>query len=172
VDLRETGSKNIGATNVRRTAGTFLGVLTLACDVLKGFIPVLIAVNLTDSWQANVCREIYISLVIIGAFTGHLYPVFLKFKDGGKGVATAGGCFLAISPFALVVSILVFILFVCMSSRVSAGSLAGSFILPLSVWKATDSGILTICACIIGLWIAFRHSDNIKRLISDTEPAI
>jgi len=172
VNLRETGSRNIGATNVRRTAGTFLGLLTLAGDVLKGFIPVLIAVYLTDLWQSGICRDFYVSLVIFGAFSGHLYPVFLKFKDGGKGIATAGGCFLAVSPMALLVSILVFILFVCMSSRVSAGSLAGSLILPLAVWKATGSNLLTLCACIVGIWIFFRHKGNIKRLMTGTEPSI
>jgi len=172
VDLKKTGSGNIGATNVRRTAGTFLGLLTLAGDVFKGFIPVFIAVNLTDLWHSDICKDLYVSLVIIGAFTGHLYPVYLKFKDGGKGVATAGGCFLAVSPLALLVSILVFILFVCISSRVSAGSLTSSCILPLSIWKSTGSIVLTVCACIVGLWIFSRHTDNIKRLLSGIEPGI
>lgn len=172
VNLNEAGSQNIGATNVRRTAGTFMGLLTLCGDVLKGFIPVLVAVNFTNSWDSGLSREIYISFVIIAAFAGHLFPVFLKFKNGGKGVATAGGCFLAVSPTALAISILVFILFVCMTSRVSAGSLAGSFILPLAVFKAAGSGVFGVCACIIGIWIAIRHWENIKRLISGTEPSI
>ncbi|QTA78055.1 Glycerol-3-phosphate 1-O-acyltransferase [Desulfonema limicola] len=172
VNLRETGSRNTGATNVRRTAGTFMGLLTLMGDVLKGFIPVLIAVNLTNSWHSELCRDFYVSIIILGAFTGHLYPVFLKFKHGGKGIATAGGCFLAVSPIGTAVAVLVFILFVCMTSRVSAGSLAGSFILPLAVWKASGSESLTLCACIIGIWIFFRHKDNIKRLAAGTEPGI
>ncbi len=75
--------------------------------------------------------EIYISLVAIAAFSGHLYPVYMKFKDGGKGVATAGRCFVVILPTACVVAILVFILFICLFNRASAASLAAALPCPL-----------------------------------------
>ena len=170
VDIRQQGSGNIGATNVRRVAGTTLGALTLAGDVLKGALPVWLAVTITA--PNELWGEIYISLVAIAAFSGHLYPVYMKFKDGGKGVATAGGCFFVISPMACVVAILVFILFICLFKRVSASSLAAAAALPVAVWYATGSGVLTGCAVVTAIFIYFRHMDNIKRLLSGAEPTV
>jgi len=170
VDIRQQGSGNIGATNVRRVAGTTLGALTLAGDVLKGAFPVWLAVTITA--PNELWGEIYISLVAFAAFSGHLYPVYMKFKDGGKGVATAGGCFVVISPMACVVAILVFILFVCLFNRVSAASLAAAAALPVAVWKVTGSGVLTGCAVVTAIFIYLRHIDNIKRLLSGSEPVI
>jgi glycerol-3-phosphate acyltransferase PlsY len=170
VDIRQLGSGNIGATNVRRVAGTTLGALTLAGDVLKGAFPVWLAVTIT---APNELRgEIYISLVAIAAFSGHLYPVYMKFKDGGKGVATAGGCFVVISPMACVVAILVFIMFICLFKRASAASLAAAAALPVAVWYFTGSGVLAGCAVATAIFIYFRHMDNIKRLLSGAEPFI
>ncbi|MEZ4528564.1 MAG: glycerol-3-phosphate 1-O-acyltransferase PlsY [Desulfobacterales bacterium] len=169
-DIRKSGSGNIGATNVRRRAGTWAGLLTLAGDAAKGAVPVYLAVQIAGS--GSVWSETYLSVVAVSAFAGHLYPIFMKGKGGGKGVATAGGCFLVISPFSLFAAVLVFILFVCMSSRVSAGSLSGSVILPLAVWKATGSGILTACALVTAAGIIFRHRENIGRLCAGTEPRV
>jgi glycerol-3-phosphate acyltransferase PlsY len=170
LDIRQLGSGNIGATNVRRVAGTTLGALTLAGDVLKGAFPVWLAVTITA--PNELWGEIYISLVALAAFSGHLYPVYMKFKDGGKGVATAGGCFVVISPMACVVAILVFILFICLFKRVSAASLAAAAALPVAVWYFTGSSALTGCAVVTAIFIYFRHKDNIKRLLSGAEPSI
>ena len=170
IDIRQLGSGNIGATNVRRVAGTTLGALTLAGDVLKGAFPVWLAVTITA--PNELWGEIYISLVAIAAFSGHLYPVYMKFKDGGKGVATAGGCFVVISPMACVVAILIFILFICLFKRVSASSLAAVAALPVAVWYVTGSGVLTGCAVVTAIFIYFRHIDNIKRLLTGAEPSI
>ncbi len=170
VDIRRQGSGNIGATNVKRVAGPTLGALTLAGDVLKGAFPVWLAMRTTSLdgfWGA-----IFISLVTLSAFFGHLYPVFLKFKDGGKGVATAGGCFFVISPVAGIVVILVFIMFACWSNRVSAASLGAAAALPIAVWKASGSSVITGCAFITAVFIYIRHRDNIKRLVAGTEPGI
>jgi len=169
-NIRQEGSGNIGATNVRRVAGTKLGILTLAGDIFKGAVPVWLAVSLTDS--NGFWTSFYISLVAFAAFLGHLYPIYMKFKNGGKGVATAAGCFAVISPPALGVVILVFILFVCGFNRVSAASLAAAAVLPVAVWKATGSGVLTGCAAATAVFIGFRHKENIKRLLSGTEPTI
>lgn len=169
-DIRLEGSRNIGATNVRRIAGTIPAILTLTGDVLKGTIPVGFAIFLTGI-HSNF-GQMYVSFIAICSFLGHLYPIYFKFKNGGKGVATAGGCFLAISPLSVFISILVFILFVCMTSRASVGSLAGSVLLPISVWKSTGSVILTSCAVIVMVLIIFRHQENIKRLIAGTESKI
>ena len=170
VDIRREGSGNIGATNVGRIAGPTLGVLTLIGDMLKGAIPVWIAVVLTA--PNSLWGEIYISVVSLAAFSGHLYPVYIRFKKGGKGVATAAGCFAVISPMAFVVVALVFIMFVCWLNIVAVASLAAAAVLPVAIWQATGSGILTGCAVVTAIAIYFRHMDNIKRLFEGTEPVI
>ena len=170
VDIRREGSGNIGATNVGRIAGPTLGVLTLIGDMLKGVIPVWIAVVLTT--PNSLWGEIYISVVSLAAFSGHLYPVYMRFKKGGKGVATAAGCFAVIAPMAFVVVTLVFIMFVCWFNIVAVASLAAAAVLPVAVWQTTGSGVLTGCAVITAIVIYFRHMDNIKRLFEGTEPAI
>jgi glycerol-3-phosphate acyltransferase PlsY len=170
INIREVGSGNIGATNVARMAGPGLGVLTLAGDILKGAFPVWLAVSMAKPNEA--WGDLYIALVAFAAFMGHLYPVYMKFKNGGKGVATAAGCFGVISPVALVILILVFILFVCWSNRVSLASLAAAAVLPVAIWKATGSKVMLGCAVVTTLFIYFRHVDNIKRLITGKEPAI
>jgi len=170
VDIRREGSGNIGATNVVRIAGPTLGVLTLMGDMLKGGIPVWIAGVLTT--PNSFWGEIYISLVALAAFSGHLYPLYMRFKKGGKGVATAAGCFAVISPVAFMVAILVFIMFVCWLNIVAVASLAAAAVLPVAIWKATGSGVLTVCAVVTAILIYFRHTDNIKRLLKGTEPVI
>ncbi len=171
IDIRQKGSKNIGATNVRRVAGTMLGVLTLAGDLLKGALPVYLAVYAMAGTD-KLIGEIYLSVVALSAFLGHLYPVYTKFKGGGKGVATAAGCFIIISPIACIVAMLTFILFIFLSNRVSAGSLSGAAVLPVAVWLTSHSIPLTVCAIITAIFIFFRHTTNIRRLLSGTEPAI
>jgi glycerol-3-phosphate acyltransferase PlsY len=138
--------------------------------MLKGAIPVWIAVVLAT--PNSLWGEIYISLVALSAFSGHLYPVYMRFEKGGKGVATAAGCFAVISPMAFMVLILVFIMFVCWLNRVAVASLVAAAVLPVAVWKATGSGILTGCAVVTAILIYFRHIDNIKRLLNGTEPVI
>ncbi len=170
MDIRREGSGNIGATNVRRVAGTPLGVSTLAGDVLKGMIPVLCA--RAPASGIGAWGDLYLSVVVLAAIAGHLYPVYMKFKEGGKGVATAGGCFLALSPMAVLTAILVFILFVCVFNRVSAGSLAAVAVLPLAVWKALDSGTLAGCAVVVAMFVYARHKDNIGRLLNGSEPTL
>lgn len=170
VDIRREGSGNIGATNVGRIAGPTLGVLTLIGDMLKGTIPVWIAGVLTT--PNSLWSEIYISVVSLAAFSGHLYPVYMRFKKGGKGVATAAGCFAVISPLAFAVATLVFILFVCWLNIVAVASLAAAAVLPVAIWQSTGSGVLTGCAVVTSTAICFRHKDNIKRLLKGTEPKI
>ena len=170
VDIRQTGSGNIGATNVAREAGLKLGVITLAGDILKGAVPVALAASITSAH--NDWSALFVAFLSLAAFMGHLFPVYMKFKNGGKGVATAAGCFIIISPVATVISILFFIMVVCWSKRVSPASLVAAAVLPVAVWMATHSPIITGCAVIITIFIYFRHSDNIKRLFAGTEPAI
>ena len=175
-DIRGQGSGNIGAANVKRVAGLKLGLLTLAGDFLKGTLPVLLArvalgPNVFESLNVFE-KEMALSLVAASAFSGHLDPVFLKFKSGGKGVATAAGCFLVLAPIAFCISIAVYILVVRLFRRASLGSLAASAVLPVAVLATTRSAVITGCAAVITAGIYYRHKDNIGRLLSGTEPEI
>ncbi len=170
VDIRTEGSGNIGATNVRRLAGTKLGAFTLAGDFLKGALPVYLAGVITGCETAFI--ELYISVVAFAVFFGHLYPVFLKFQGGGKGVATAAGSFLVISPWAFLAAVTAFTIVTYSYRRVSAGSLVASAVLPFAVWFAGHSSYYTSCAVIISIFIFFRHRENINRLLAGTEPVI
>jgi carboxyl-terminal processing protease len=167
-DIRRHGSGNIGATNVRRVAGWKLGVLTLLADMAKGAIPVWLAIVISDQDLRQVCM----SVTAFCAFFGHLYPIFLKFKDGGKGVATAGGTFLMISPMTFLTAIMVFIGGVVLTRRVSAGSLSAAVALAISSPIWTQSGIIGGCALLMAILIWIRHKDNIRRLLSGIEPAL
>jgi glycerol-3-phosphate acyltransferase PlsY len=166
VDIGSEGSGNIGAYNVFRVAGKSLGLMTLGGDLLKGAIPVLVGIfwlGVSD-WKG----EVLVSLIALSAFAGHLFPVFLGFK-GGKGVATAAGCFLVISPLVFLISVLVYVLVLCSWGYSSAGSLSAAAILPGAVWLATHSVPLTGCALIMAVIIFVRHADNIRRLLKGTE---
>ena len=167
-DILQSGSNNIGATNVARTSGYLLGALTLIGDMLKGALPVWLALSLSENLpQLNF---FYPSIIALAAFGGHLYPAYMRFKNGGKGVATAAGIFMILSPMACLVAVLVFILLLFIFRRVSAGSLAGAAILPPAVWVFSRTAGLTACALIIAVFIFYRHKANIKRLIAGTEP--
>ena len=168
-DIRLKGSGNIGATNVTRQTGVIPGLLTLAADILKGAIPVCLA--LAAFGPAGGSADFYPAAVALAAFLGHLFPVYLKFRDGGKGVATAAGCFAVVSPGAVLAAVVVFIAMLSLSRRVSVGSLSAAAVLPLAVWIATDSAIMTASAGIVALFIFIRHRDNLKRLMAGKEPA-
>jgi glycerol-3-phosphate acyltransferase PlsY len=112
--------------------------------------------------------ELLISLIALSAFAGHLFPLFLGFK-GGKGVATAAGCFLVISPLVFLVSVMIYILILCWSGYSSAGSLSAAAILPWVVWLAMHSVPITVCALIMTAIVFVRHADNIRRLLNGTE---
>ena len=163
IDIRGQGSGNIGATNVTRLAGVSLGVATLASDLLKGALPVILC-NLaapTPTMKAAAA---------LSAFLGHLFPVYTRWRGGGKGVATAAGAFAAISPLAVVAALAMFLLTGLITRRVSVGSLCGALALPPALWWATHSGIYTLCAVLASGLIVLRHRENIRRLASGTEP--
>lgn len=166
VDVRAEGSRNIGANNVLRLAGTRLALLTLTGDFLKGAIPTLVATCWLDAlgWR----QEVLVSLVALSAFAGHLFPIFLRFS-GGKGVATAAGCFLIISPLAFLIALLIYILVLCLSGYSSCGSLSAAAVLPGALWLATPSVAFMMCALIMALAIYWRHGENIKQLLKGTE---
>jgi len=169
-DVREKGSKNIGATNVTRVAGPMLGLLTLGGDFFKGAFPVYLAVLIAH--PSPVGTGFFVSLVAFFSFMGHLYPVFTGFKGGGKGVATTAGCFFILAPVACGASFLIFLILLFIYKRVSVASMGGAVVLPFAVWVISGEAVISICALVISLLIVIRHGDNIKRLLSNREPVI
>jgi glycerol-3-phosphate acyltransferase PlsY len=170
LDIRRQGSGNIGATNVRRLAGNTLGVLTLVGDAAKGALPVYLASRVTGLDPSRV--ELLAAAVAMAAFLGHLFPLYLKFKDGGKGVATAAGCFLVLAPLALALALVVFLAAVWLSRRASVGSLAAAASLPPAVWWTGGSAVHAACALLIAGLIFWRHGGNIRRLLTGDEPRL
>lgn len=164
IDPRTQGSKNIGATNVFRIAGKKLGIITLAGDISKGFIPVALSKGYIESF-------FWIGVIALAAFLGHLYPLFLKFK-GGKGIATGLGVFLALSPFPALLSLIAFALVVLKWRYVSLGSLTATALFPLFLFLFRAPLTFILFAIIIGVLIFFRHRDNIARLYSGKESKI
>ena len=168
VDIRKQGSGNIGATNVSRVAGSTLGLLTFSGDVLKGALPVYLALIVAGEHQD--ADYLLPAIAALGAFFGHLFPLYTRFQNGGKGVATCAGCFLVLSPPACLGALLTFIIFLILSKRVSVGSLAAAAVLPCMVWFTTQSLPLTISAVVMAVFIFLRHAANIRRLLSGAEP--
>ncbi len=163
-DPRKVGSGNIGATNVMRSAGKILGIVTLVGDIAKGFIPAFVAVRSGEP-------AVIVALVGLAAFFGHLFPVFLKFK-GGKGVATGAGVFLAISPLAVFISFVCFLIVFLIWKYVSLGSLVGTLIIPLSFFALKAPLEYILFSLFIACGVFFKHRDNIKRLLAGKENKI
>ena len=168
-DIRLQGSGNIGATNVRRIAGNRLGALTLLGDVAKGALPVM-AGRLLLGGQPGGWAEAYLALVLGAALAGHLYPLYLGLHRGGKGVATFFGAILVLYPLALGVALLVFVLLLCVWGRASIASMGSVAVIPLAVWYAGASWVMTIAVAAGALWIISRHRDNLRRLWQGREP--
>ncbi len=165
VDVRSQGSKNIGATNVSRVIGKRWGVLTLFCDCMKGFLPVLLAAKvLPDSEGAGLS----IALTGVMAVVGHMFSWYLKFS-GGKGVATGLGIFLFLSPAAVGLSLAVFIVVVAVSGFVSAGSLLASALLPLWLFLLGIAKMYIYAGIVIVALIWIKHHENIARLLKGEE---
>jgi len=138
------------------------GLLTLLGDTAKGFIPVFFS-----SWLGF--GLLTMNLVAVAAFLGHLYPVFLKFH-GGKGVATALGVFLALAPAATGALAAVFLIVALWSRLVSLASVVAAALAPVVFWALSSPPGVIWLGFVIGLMIIVRHRENIRRLISGTEP--
>jgi glycerol-3-phosphate acyltransferase PlsY len=168
VDIRHIGSGNIGATNVRRAVGNKWAAAALVCDTLKGLVPALAALSLN-----NPGYHLWLpAITALAAVCGHMYPIYLKFKPSGKGVATAMGSLLPAAPWACLCALTAFLITVRISHRVSAGSLAGTFLLPPSIWFTSHDPFLTSAALIIMILILARHKENIQRLAQGKEPVL
>lgn len=187
-DIRQSGSGNIGATNVARSGARGLGALTLLLDALKGFVAVLHAQYgarhqlshdgfglLHPNFVSNM-----MAAAALAAVVGHVFPVWLKFK-GGKGVATALGVFVLLFSKALVVSLVIFVLVVAISRYVSLGSILATLAFPIAAYFLKDTAhlqqnrswgidwvtFLPVCAtCAL---VTAKHHQNIRRLLAGTE---
>lgn len=160
-DPRKVGSGNIGATNVMRASGKALGILTLVGDVLKGFLPTWLAARAGEAGPL-------VAAVAFAAFVGHLFPVYLAFR-GGKGVATALGVFIALSPLAVLMDIAVFAVVLYAWRYVSLGSLVAAALMPVLLLLLRLPSPYVVLSLVMAILIFVKHSRNIRRLVAGTE---
>lgn len=183
-DVRETGSGGTGATNVSRRAGKTAGVVTLALDALKGATAIVVAktilglpIFIARATAGAPLQSIdwWIAAAAIAAILGHIYPVWLRFH-GGKGVATGVGVFLMLTPMAVAMAALVFIVVVTSTRYVSLGSILAAITIPLLVLLQHEflqpvaplAPIISAAAAGAAL-IVFAHRENIGRLLGGNE---
>ena len=164
VDIREHGSKNIGATNTMRVLGKKLGAIALAADMAKGAIPVL-AIARLGHWE-------YLPLACgVAAVIGHTASLFLRFR-GGKGVATGTGVFLALCPVPTLIAALVFAAVVALTRMVSAGSICAAVALCIAVYCVEPSAPLKGIVTLVALFVLWKHRSNMQRILKGTENRI
>lgn len=171
-DVRASGSGNIGATNVARSGGKGLGILTLVLDTFKGWLPVWVVLHLPGMPVAND-RQLHVlaAAVALLAVLGHMFTIWLRFK-GGKGVATGLGVFLALAPAAVLISVALFAVIFALTRYVSLGSIvaAASFPIILLIREGNIFGpwgmALTTTVAVL---VIVRHHQNIGRLVNGTE---
>ncbi|RKX66538.1 MAG: acyl-phosphate glycerol 3-phosphate acyltransferase [Tenericutes bacterium] len=160
-DPRSQGSGNPGATNVLRFGGKKLAALVLGLDVLKGVIPVLIALSfsLPPPWVAGTA---------FFAFLGHLYPIFFQFK-GGKGVATALGGLLAFSPLLAGLILLTWLVVFMVSKLSSLAAITAAALTPIYSFFLIDDSSSRIIVIVMAVMLLARHHTNIRRLLAGEE---
>jgi glycerol-3-phosphate acyltransferase PlsY len=168
-DVRQSGSGNIGATNVSRKSPT-LGALTLLLDAAKGFFAVQLA-TFSGFARGDPRFPRIMAAAALLSIVGHMFPVWLRFR-GGKGVATALGAFLRLCPLAVGAAIIIFVIVVLISRRVSLGSIVAAALFPATVWTLNlshDPAVLALIG-VSTLLIIGRHYKNVRRLLSGEEP--
>ena len=163
-DPRDYGSKNPSATNILRSGNKILSLLILLLDILKGFLPVLIAYYIIED-------KLYVQVAGVIAVLGHIYPIFYKFK-GGKGVATAFG---AILGFDIILGLICMItwLITAFLFRYSALSAIVSFtFLPIYTWLSYEILLITLVYLILTVVVIYKHKTNIHNLLNNKETKI
>jgi acyl phosphate:glycerol-3-phosphate acyltransferase len=163
VDVREHGSGNVGTTNVFRVLGTKAGVAVLILDMLKGYVPALVASLIFNPW--------FTIFIAAAPVVGHMYSIFLKGR-GGKGIATGAAVVLALEPRAFAVIILVWIFLVLVTRYVSIASLTATFLVPVLVIWWGDPLPYQIAAVLVTIVIFYAHRGNISRLVHGEEHRI
>jgi glycerol-3-phosphate acyltransferase PlsY len=162
VDLRQHGSGNLGATNVVRVLGPGIGAVVFAVDVLKGFLPVYFLPPLADTLRPDAWAIAF----GVAAIAGHVKPVFLLWRGGGKGVATAAGVFAALAPIPSLAAFVTWLVLFLVTRYVSVASLAGALALPLSILAIgrDPRSTMFIAGCAIAAFVVWTHRANIGRL--------
>lgn len=161
-DIRHIGSGNIGATNVLRTGRKGLALATLLLDLAKGGLPVVLA----GAWFGPMAA----ALAGAGAIIGHCYPVWLGFR-GGKGVATAAGLVLGLTPGLFLPVLAAFVVIVWLTRWVSLGSISAAALAPLLAWL-TGQGLAALLYLLVAALIVLKHRENIGRLLRGQENRI
>ena len=156
------GSRNVGATNVARVIGFKWGILTLFLDALKGFIPAFLFRSFFPDFDLGL------TVVALASLLGHQFSIFLKLR-GGKGVATALGIYLAISPGYTLVVLLFFVLTVYIFDYVSLGSILSAALMPLLLLFSGTPKVSVLTALVIAVLIWVKHRENIGRLFRGEE---
>jgi acyl phosphate:glycerol-3-phosphate acyltransferase len=174
-DVRQSGSGNIGATNVSRKSPV-LGLLTLLLDALKGTCAVFLANEVftkTASRNLDVSWFGVLSLVALCAILGHMFPVWLRFR-GGKGVATSVGAFALLLPRATLGAFAIFVIVALVSKYVSLASIMAAISLPIFAWfsvgdSARNNLFIVLPIVIASVLVILKHHQNIRRLLAGTE---
>lgn len=171
VDIRQVGSKNIGATNVFRSVGKKWGILTFVLDALKGYVPAalfpMLGSRLLPGFQPLENLPLFCG---VAAILGHNFPVYLGFK-GGKGVATSAGALLGIAPAAVGIGVAVWAALFFGLRYVSLASIGAAVAIPAAGWWLyLKSGlVLPSALTLLGALVIWRHRANIQRLLAGTE---
>lgn len=168
-DVRSTGSGNIGAANVARSAGAFAGILTLVCDAGKGYLAVWIA----GHWAPASTNARWMIAAAVAAVVGHIFSVWLRFR-GGKGVATMFGAFIPISGVAVGAAAILWILVVGFWRYSSLGSMASAAALPILIYlfyapRHAPPMAVTYGTIFVSLLVLLKHRGNLQRLVAGTE---
>jgi len=164
-DPRSYGSHNPGATNVLRSGKRSAAVLTLALDVLKGYLPVLAVLVWGPAWGLGAGAAAWVG---VAAFVGHVWPVFFRF-EGGKGVATAAGVLFALNPLLGVATLASWAIVAFFLRYVSLASIVAALFAPfyqLLIWGA---GFVVLPIALMSLLLVWRHEPNIRKLLAGTE---
>jgi len=172
IDIRQTGSGNIGATNAFRILGKKAGLLVLLGDALKGFLACRLlprlAVALSGSAAAPVDAESLAVLAGLFAILGHMFTLWLNFK-GGKGIATTAGVLAALAPVSCLITVGLWLATLVGSRYVSVASMAAAIGLPFIVWAAGGNAALIALVCAVSLLALYKHRTNFQRLLRGTE---
>lgn len=175
IDIRNTGSGNIGATNVTRVLGKRYGYPVFLIDFLKGFAAVRMSILISERAHLTpALLELVGILAAVCCVIGHSFPVWLKFK-GGKGVATSAGALFALMPFVLLIGAVIWVVTFQLSRYVSVASITATVALPIVIWIMISLGqmhgttMLYFSVCLAAV-VILRHRSNISRLLRGTEP--